>query len=292
MLEERARLYTDLTFRGAAYDTADAAVVILDEDRKIVASNTEWYPFQAATGAATEHTPGNLGLSYRSACRSMWTPEDTRAVLTGIHEVLSGTRAFYYMELETTPDPASTCIAVHVAPLVDRTGLVSVIHEDVTERMAAERQRLKALAATQLMGTPPESEFDEIVERASRVFGVPIALFTLIDEERQWFKAKVGIDVRQTARSASFCAHALFDGAPLVVEDATKDRRFEHNVLVVNEPRIRFYAGVPVRAPGGEVLGTLCIVDRYARAFPDDDLKALIELAGELEQRLKRKLGN
>lgn len=131
-----------------------------------------------------------------------------------------------------------------------------------------EQDRLEALRAYEVMDTAPEADFDDLVEVASRVFEVPIALITLVDEERQWFKARVGLDAPETPRDHAFCAHAILSNETLVVPDATDDARFVDNPLVTADPSIRFYAGAPLLTPEGHGLGTLCVIDSEPRVRP------------------------
>jgi diguanylate cyclase (GGDEF)-like protein len=134
--------------------------------------------------------------------------------------------------------------------------------------------------ALRIMDTGPDRRFDNVARQAADMFGVPVALVTLLDEERQWFKAAVGTDMRQTPRSAAFCGYTLLEpGGLLVVEDAPNDPRFADNMLVGGEPHIRFYAGAVVRAPSGEPLGTLCIIDRVPRALDPAGRRTLTDLA-------------
>lgn len=138
-----------------------------------------------------------------------------------------------------------------------------------------ERERLGALRALLLLDTPPEERFDRIVQFAAREFDVPIALISLVDENRQWFKSRVGLDACETSREVSFCGHALSMDAPLVIEDALLDERFADNPLVTGPPHIRFYAGAPLRLPSGLVVGTLCLIDQVPRRLDDIDLGIL-----------------
>jgi len=140
---------------------------------------------------------------------------------------------------------------------------------------ADEDQRIAALRAMLILDTPPEERFDRVVSFAAEEFDMPIVLVSLVDSERQWFKARVGIDVCETERSASFCGHAILQPDILVVEDALRDARFHDNPLVSGEPRVRFYAGAPLRLPGGEIVGTLCMIDRRPRTLDDTDLAIL-----------------
>ena len=133
-----------------------------------------------------------------------------------------------------------------------------------------EDSRLLALRSYVVLDTEPEPAFDALARIAARVLGVPIALVSLVDADRQWFKARYGLDVRETSRDISFCGHVVANDERLVVPDAQVDSRFVDNPLVVGEPRVRFYAGVPLRAPQGEVLGTLCAIDHAPRQPSDE----------------------
>jgi diguanylate cyclase (GGDEF)-like protein/PAS domain S-box-containing protein len=124
----------------------------------------------------------------------------------------------------------------------------------------SESERLAELAAYDVLDTAAEPAFDDIVRVAAEASGCPTALVSLLDEDRQWFKARCGIDVGQTPRDQAFCEHALRADAPLIVADATADVRFRDNPLVTGAPGIRFYAGFPLRTPTGAVLGTLCVL--------------------------------
>lgn len=150
-----------------------------------------------------------------------------------------------------------------------------------------ERERLQVLRQYEILDSPTENRFDAIVRQAATQFNAPIALFTLIDEDRQWFKSRIGLDIQQTDRASSFCAHAIAIDAPLVVEDTSKNERFASNPLVIGHPRIAFYAGVPVRARSGEPLGALCIIDTHARSLAWEDLLSLKELASQVEVQLE-----
>ena len=142
-----------------------------------------------------------------------------------------------------------------------------------------EAQRLAALAASRLVDTPGEDRFDRIVRLASMVTDSPIALISLLTARRQWFKARVGLAMQQTPREWAFCSHAILNDAPFVVEDATADARFSGNPLVLADPHIRFYAGVPLRDGSGMAIGTLCVIDREPRKLRAAELQALVDLA-------------
>lgn len=151
-----------------------------------------------------------------------------------------------------------------------------------------DRQRLAALVELGILDTPAEARFDRITRIARDLFGVPIALISLVDERRQWFKAASGLDSRETPRSISFCGHAILGADALVVEDALEDPRFADNPLVTGEPRVRFYAGMPLRAHSGWKLGTLCLIDRTPRRFGSEDVRRLADLAAWAESELNR----
>ena len=150
-----------------------------------------------------------------------------------------------------------------------------------------EKERLRILREYEILDTPEEAAFDEVVQIASRFFHAPTVLVTLVDEARQWFKARKGLDRRETPREWSFCAHAVAADAPLVVNDAQADPRFAANPLVTGDPNIRFYCGVPIRSAQGAPLGTLCLIDREARQMPPEALASLAQLAHLVEDALE-----
>lgn len=149
-----------------------------------------------------------------------------------------------------------------------------------------ERERLADLRATEILDTPSERRFDRVVELARRAFGVPIGYIAMIDSDRQWFKAKCGISTEQTSRDESFCGHTILQDGAMVVEDAREDDRFFDNPLVTGEPYIRFYAGQPLRGPGGHNVGTLCLADTQPRTLDENQLNILRVLAEQAEQEL------
>lgn len=149
---------------------------------------------------------------------------------------------------------------------------------------ADEDERLSALRALLLLDTPPEERFDRLARFVAEQLDVPIALLTLVDGQRQWFKARVGIDATETPRDISFCGHAIMKNDLFIVEDASRDPRFSDNPLVTGDPHIRFYAGAPLSAPGGHRIGTLCVIDTVPRTLGPVELSildALRRLANE-----------
>ena len=154
-------------------------------------------------------------------------------------------------------------------------------------RLDAEAERLARLRELVVLDSAPEPLFDDIARLASEVCGVPIALLSLVDAERQWFKANVGLaGVNQTPRDVAFCAHAIADAALFEVPDTTHDPRFAGNPLVTGAPNIRFYAGAPLVLPGGARVGTLCVIDREARQLNPSQARMLQSLAGIASQAL------
>jgi diguanylate cyclase (GGDEF)-like protein len=149
-----------------------------------------------------------------------------------------------------------------------------------------ETVRLQTLHALKILDTKKEDRFDRVTRLAARLFSVPIALISLVDRNRQWFKSCQGLQVSETPREISFCGHAILQDDVFIVENAMTDSRFRDNPLVTGEPRIRFYAGCPLRAPGGSRVGTLCIIDRVERDFSPEDSAMLRELADMVEEEL------
>lgn len=141
-----------------------------------------------------------------------------------------------------------------------------------------EAQRLAALRSLLILDTPSEERFDRFIAFARQEFQVPIALLSLVDESRQWFKARAGIDACETTRDISFCGHAVHARSTLVVEDTLDDSRFADNPLVTGDPKIRFYAGAPLVMPSGHALGTLCLIDTRPRQLDATDLAILHSL--------------
>lgn len=168
--------------------------------------------------------------------------------------------------------------------------------------MATEDRRVEALHACAILDTAPHPAFDCLTRAAALALRAPIALVSLLDTDRQWFKSVMGLPVRETPRSISFCNHTIGGFDPLIVEDTLEDPRFAQNPLVTGAPYIRFYAGVPLIDPEGFALGTLCILDYKPRTLSPDEICLLESLAdavmhaiaahvqGQEVRRLTRKL--
>lgn len=150
-----------------------------------------------------------------------------------------------------------------------------------------EAKRLKVLWQYDVLDTVPEEVFDDLTELAAYICEAPIALISLVDENRQWFKSRIGFSVRETSRDISFCAHAIMKNGLFIVADATKDPRFRNNPLVTGKEKIRFYAGVPLKSPDGYALGTLCILDKVPRQLRPEQKRALMILARHVETQLE-----
>ena len=142
-----------------------------------------------------------------------------------------------------------------------------------------ENARLAALRRYKVLDTPPEQIYDDVTALASLICGTPISLVTMLDADRQWFKAATGTDLKETPRSLSFCAHTIPTATTLVVKDAQKDPRFMTNPAVTGPPGIRFYAGAPIVEPDGHVLGTVCVIDTTPHSITPIQVAALEALA-------------
>jgi anti-sigma regulatory factor (Ser/Thr protein kinase) len=151
-----------------------------------------------------------------------------------------------------------------------------------------EQARLTALRRYRILDTAPEAAFDDLTLLASHICGTPMALITLIDADRQWFKSERGLGVRETARSVAFCTHAIQQPERILeVPDTREDARFRDNPFVTGQPHIRFYAGAPLVTPDGHALGTLCVVDTEPRRLTPDQMQALGALRHQAEAQLE-----
>ena len=149
-----------------------------------------------------------------------------------------------------------------------------------------EAERISTLHSLNILDTPAEERFDRLTRLAKRLFGVPIALVSLVDENRQWFKSCQGLSVSETPRDISFCGHAILGDDVFLIPDASRDERFHDNPFVIGAPHIRFYAGCPLAMANGSKLGTLCIIDSQPRELSEDETALLRDLARTVEQEL------
>jgi diguanylate cyclase (GGDEF)-like protein len=149
-----------------------------------------------------------------------------------------------------------------------------------------ESKRVETLRALNILDTSAEERFDRLTRLAKRLFGVPIALISLVDTDRQWFKSCQGLDASETPRNISFCGHAILADEVFVIEDALLDERFNDNPLVTGDPNIRFYAGFPLAVANGSKLGTLCVIDSQPRILTDEDRVLLKDLARMVEAEI------
>jgi GAF domain-containing protein len=150
-----------------------------------------------------------------------------------------------------------------------------------------EAARLEVLRQFDILDTEPEETFNDLMRLAAYICQTPIAIITLVDSDRQWFKARQGLTPQETARDISFCAHAILEPGTFVVRDALADERFKTNPLVTGEPHIRFYAGSPLTSVEGFNLGTLCVLDRTPRELSREQVAALRVLSNQVMTQLE-----
>ena len=155
-----------------------------------------------------------------------------------------------------------------------------------------ELDRLDELRKYDILDTEPEAVFEDMVKLANYICQTPISAISLVDEQRQWFKAIAGLDAKETSRDVAFCAHAILQDKVMVVPDALLDERFNDNPLVVGGPNIRFYAGVPLSTPDGRHIGTLCVIDNKPRELTRDQLNALTTLTNSVMAHLNLRLSH
>lgn len=154
---------------------------------------------------------------------------------------------------------------------------------------ARESERLAALREYEILDSAPEPAYDDLVQIASAICGTPVAAITLIDESRQWLKARIGLETQETTREDAFCAHTILDTAPLVVRDTMRDARFADNPLVLDGPRFRFYAGAPLLTPEGHALGAICVLDSAPNEVNETQVRALQALARHVVARMEER---
>jgi GAF domain-containing protein len=153
----------------------------------------------------------------------------------------------------------------------------------------AEVMRINHLHSLNILDTGSDLDFDRLTEFVANIFCVPIALISLVDTQRQWFKSKVGLEANETSRDISFCGHAILNDEVFIVENALLDDRFSDNPLVVDEPSIRFYAGAPLKTSKGYKIGTLCIIDTQPREFRKQDIEILEKVASDIVSLIEEK---
>jgi GAF domain-containing protein len=151
-----------------------------------------------------------------------------------------------------------------------------------------EDERLATLHSLEILDTPRDDRFDRYTRISARIFDMPIAIISLVDRERQWFKSTEGFHAEEAPRKFSFCGHAILGNDVFEIRNARRDPRFRDNPLVIDQPHIRFYAGAPLEAPNGHKLGTLCIIDKIPRQLSDEEKTMLKNLANMVVSEMFR----
>jgi GAF domain-containing protein len=179
-------------------------------------------------------------------------------------------------------------VAVGASPTLLAQDILVLMEKRRPLLLPNERQRMNTLRSLNILDTPTDPILHELTLAASVLTGTPIAVVSLVDERRQWFKSSIGLDVAETPREAAFCAHAIWGNDILEVADATKDIRFAQNPLVTADPHIRFYAGAPLVTSDGCGVGTLCVIDRVPRALTTIQREVLTHLSKAVTLYLER----
>ena len=193
----------------------------------------------------------------------------------------------------TANDPAARPSARETAMALDEITVVEKGRQsgDPSVLPADEAGRLEAVHRYQILDTPEDGAFDRITALAARLFSVPIAIVSVVDHDRIWFKSHHGVEIGHVDRDPGLCASAILQNEPWIIQDAKTDSRALSNPLVAGELGLQFYAGIPLRTRDGYNLGTLCIIDRQPRTLSQQDLRTLEDLAAivmnDLEQRLQ-----
>ena len=156
-----------------------------------------------------------------------------------------------------------------------------------SSKLMNEEERLRALSEYRILGTQPEQCYDDITKIASLTCETPISLMSLVDTDKQWFKSRCGFETKETSRDVSFCAHAIASPEPLIIEDALLDERFKFNPLVVEEPKIRLYAGFPLQTPSDQRIGTLCVIDRKPGCLSSKQHQIMVALSRQVVSLLE-----
>ena len=153
-----------------------------------------------------------------------------------------------------------------------------------------EKERLDALKSYQILDTLPEIDFDDFTKLASYTCGTPIALVSLVDESRQWFKSRFGLEATETPRDVAFCSHTILQDDVFVIPDSHKDERFHDNPLAVGAPHVRFYAGAPLITPSGHKIGTLCVIDHNPREITEEQKEILQAIGRQVINQMELRL--